>query len=146
VHICKHLCCKFLINCNEICSCNLHSLQGSKASVIKLNLLCINKDWHFGLRVAVTEYVRGGLLKTGFEERTKDRGMIYSGWAPQVEILHHPAVGGFLSHSGWNSVLESICAGIPILSWPMVSEQKLICRSVYNCFKRPNCEVHRGEH
>jgi hypothetical protein len=85
-------------------------------------------------------------LETGFEERTKDRGMIYSGWAPQVEILHHPAVGGFLSHSGWNSVLESICAGIPILSWPMIAEQKLICRSVYNCFKRLKCEAHRGEH
>jgi hypothetical protein len=62
--------------------------------VIKFNLLWINKGWHFGLRVAVTEYVRGALLETGFEERTKDRGMIYSGWAPQVEILHHPAVGG----------------------------------------------------
>ncbi|CAK9856982.1 unnamed protein product, partial [Sphagnum jensenii] len=74
-------------------------------------------------------------LPPGFEERTKDRGMIYSGWAPQVEILHHPAVGGFLSHSGWNSVLESICAGIPILSWPMVSEQKLICRFLVDTAK-----------
>jgi len=114
--------------------------------VIKLNFVCINKDWHFGLRVAVTEYVRGALLETGFEECTKDRGMIYSGCTPQVEILHHPAVGGFLSNSGWNSVLESICAGIPILSWPMIAEQKLICRSVYNCFKRLKCEAHRGEH
>jgi len=114
--------------------------------VIKLNLLWINKGWHCDLRVAVTEYVRRGLLETGFEEHTKDKGMIYSGWTPQVEISHHPAVGGFLSHSGWNSVLESICAGIPILSWPMIAEQKLICRSVYNCFKRLKCEAHRGEH
>ncbi|CAN5961946.1 unnamed protein product, partial [Sphagnum jensenii] len=74
-------------------------------------------------------------LPPGFEERTRDRGMIYLGWAPQVEILHHPAVGGFLSHSGWNSVLESICAGIPILSWPMVSEQKLICRFLVDTAK-----------
>ncbi|KAH9561402.1 hypothetical protein CY35_05G021000 [Sphagnum magellanicum] len=74
-------------------------------------------------------------LPPGFEERTKDRGTIYSGWAPQVEILHHPAVGGFLSHSGWNSVLESICAGIPILSWPMIAEQKLICRFLVDTAK-----------
>jgi len=108
--------------------------------------VCINKGWHFGPRVAITEYVKGGLLEIGFEERTKDKGMIYSGWAPQVEILHHHVVGGFLLHSGWNSVLESICAGIPILSSPMVAEQKLICKSVCNCFKRLKCEAHKGEH
>ncbi|KAH8960809.1 hypothetical protein BDL97_05G016900 [Sphagnum fallax] len=88
----------------------------------------------------VTHGCDGGLpalefLPPGFEECTKDRGMIFSGWAPQVEILYHPAVGGFLSHSGWNSVLESICAGIPILSWPMVSEQKLICRFLVDTAK-----------
>ncbi|KAK6788563.1 hypothetical protein RDI58_012361 [Solanum bulbocastanum] len=43
--------------------------------------------------------------------------------APQVEILGHRAVGGFLSHCGWNSVLEAIVAGVPILGWPMEADQ-----------------------
>lgn len=60
----------------------------------------------------------------------KGRGMCYSGWAPQMQILKHPAIGGFLSHCGWNSVLESTCAGVPFLTWPFNSEQHLDARSV----------------
>lgn len=60
----------------------------------------------------------------GFLERIKGRGMI-CGWAPQVEILAHKAVGGFLSHCGWNSILESLWFGVPIITWPMYAEQQL---------------------
>ncbi|KAH9561405.1 hypothetical protein CY35_05G021000 [Sphagnum magellanicum] len=56
----------------------------------------------------------------------------YDGALPALEFL---PPGGFLSHSGWNSVLESICAGIPILSWPMIAEQKLICRFLVDTAK-----------
>ncbi|KAL5826190.1 hypothetical protein ACOSQ4_017987 [Xanthoceras sorbifolium] len=45
------------------------------------------------------------------------------GWAPQVSILNHKAVGGFLSHCGWNSVLEGIVGGVMILGWPMEADQ-----------------------
>lgn len=51
------------------------------------------------------------------------RGMVIKGWAPQVSILSHRAVGGFLSHCGWNSVLEAIVAGVMILAWPMEADQ-----------------------
>ncbi|KAL7592930.1 hypothetical protein Lser_V15G35437 [Lactuca serriola] len=51
------------------------------------------------------------------------RGIVIKGWAPQVSILSHPAVGGFLSHCGWNSVLEAIVAGVMILAWPMEADQ-----------------------
>lgn len=64
----------------------------------------------------------------GFLERTKERGMVVSTWAPQMRILQHPAVGAFLSHCGWNSVLESIAAGLPILVWPQRAEQKMNAR------------------
>uniref|UniRef100_A0ACD5YZ16 Uncharacterized protein n=1 Tax=Avena sativa TaxID=4498 RepID=A0ACD5YZ16_AVESA len=62
---------------------------------------------------------------TGFEERArvKNRGLVLRGWAPQVSILAHGSTGGFLSHCGWNSVLESLTRGVPILGWPVSAEQ-----------------------
>ncbi|KAK2360305.1 hydroquinone glucosyltransferase [Trifolium repens] len=64
-------------------------------------------------------------LPKGFVERTKEKGFILSSWAPQVEILKQNSVGGFLSHCGWNSILESIQVGVPIVAWPLFSEQAM---------------------
>ncbi|KAF7124721.1 hypothetical protein RHSIM_Rhsim12G0070400 [Rhododendron simsii] len=49
--------------------------------------------------------------------------MVVKGWAPQVSILRHQAVGGFLSHCEWNSLLEGVVAGVMILAWPMEADQ-----------------------
>jgi hypothetical protein len=59
----------------------------------------------------------------GWEERVADRGMLVTAWAPQTAILGHRAVGAFVTHCGWNSVLETVAAGVPVLTWPMVFEQ-----------------------
>ncbi|XVE67950.1 hypothetical protein DITRI_Ditri09bG0029000 [Diplodiscus trichospermus] len=69
-------------------------------------------------------------LGEGFEEKVKERGIVVREWVDQREILMHQSVQGFLSHCGWNSVLESICAGVPILAWPMLAEQPLNARMV----------------
>ncbi|KAM7504822.1 hypothetical protein LguiB_003726 [Lonicera macranthoides] len=65
------------------------------------------------------------LLPQGFLERTKDRGMVVKSWAPQMAVLNHDSVGGFVTHCGWNSVLEAVCAGVPMLTWPLYAEQKM---------------------
>ncbi|CAO2185887.1 unnamed protein product [Urochloa humidicola] len=67
--------------------------------------------------------VRAWLDAEGFEERVEDRGLLVRGWAPQVTILSHPAVGGFLTHCGWNATLEAIAHGVPVLTWPNFADQ-----------------------
>ncbi|KAK1428858.1 hypothetical protein QVD17_17698 [Tagetes erecta] len=67
--------------------------------------------------------VRNIELPKGFEERIEGRGLVVRDWAPQLEVLAHIATGGFMSHCGWNSSMESITMGVPIAAWPMHSEQ-----------------------
>ncbi|KAL3534388.1 hypothetical protein ACH5RR_002849 [Cinchona calisaya] len=67
--------------------------------------------------------VRRAQLPEGFEERIEGRGIIVRDWAPQLEILGHSSTGGFMSHCGWNSCMESISMGVPIAAWPMHTDQ-----------------------
>ncbi|OIW06407.1 hypothetical protein TanjilG_16819 [Lupinus angustifolius] len=62
-------------------------------------------------------------LPKGFEERVEGMGLVIRDWAPQLEILSHPSTGGFMSHCGWNSCIESITMGVPIAAWPIHSDQ-----------------------
>nr|UHH90516.1 UDP-glycosyltransferase [Nicotiana benthamiana]UXR81506.1 UDP-Glycosyltransferase superfamily protein [Nicotiana benthamiana] len=64
-------------------------------------------------------------LPEGFEERVKDVGLVVREWVPQPEILAHSSTGGFMSHCGWNSCIESITMGVPIAAWPMHSDQPI---------------------
>ncbi|KAH7578033.1 hypothetical protein ACOSP7_000857 [Xanthoceras sorbifolium] len=64
-------------------------------------------------------------LPKGFLERTKGRGLVVPSWAPQAQVLSHVSTGGFLTHCGWNSVLESVVNGVPLIAWPLYAEQKM---------------------
>ncbi|KAG9447679.1 hypothetical protein H6P81_013807 [Aristolochia fimbriata] len=73
------------------------------------------------------------------------------GWAPQLEILSHESVGAFLSHCGWNSTVESLTRGVPIIGWPLSAEQfynskmleEILCVSV-EIARTNRSEIHRG--
>ncbi|KAA8545837.1 hypothetical protein F0562_020712 [Nyssa sinensis] len=62
-------------------------------------------------------------MPKGFEKRMAGKGLIIRGWAPQLLILDHEAVGGFMTHCGWNSLLEGMTAGVPMVTWPLFAEQ-----------------------
>ncbi|PWA55712.1 UDP-glycosyltransferase 88B1 [Artemisia annua] len=65
------------------------------------------------------------ILPEGFLDRTKEKGLVVKNWAPQPAILNHDSVGGFVCHCGWNSTLEAVAAGVPMVAWPLYAEQKM---------------------
>ncbi|KAG6626753.1 hypothetical protein I3843_15G067600 [Carya illinoinensis] len=64
-------------------------------------------------------------LPEGFLERTKGVGLVLPSWAPQLMVLRHPSTGAFISHCGWNSILESISHDVPMITWPLYAEQRM---------------------
>jgi hypothetical protein len=65
------------------------------------------------------------VLPEGFLEKTKELGLVWPKRAPQKEILAHASIGGFVTHCGWNSILESLWFGVPMLPWQLDADQHL---------------------
>ncbi|KAL5708258.1 cis-zeatin O-beta-D-glucosyltransferase [Ranunculus cassubicifolius] len=85
--------------------------------------LWVLRDADLGDIYKGSDEVRKNQLPEGFEDRIKGIGLIVRDWAPQVQILAHSSIGGFMSHCGWNSSMESLSMGVPIAAWPMHSDQ-----------------------
>ncbi|XP_022763681.1 7-deoxyloganetin glucosyltransferase-like [Durio zibethinus] len=67
------------------------------------------------------------ILPLEFVSETQGRGIL-AGWCPQEQVLKHPSIGGFLSHMGWNSTIESISSGVPMVCRPFLADQQTNCR------------------
>lgn len=70
------------------------------------------------------------VLPEGFLERVRGRGLVIENWAPQTRVLAHASIGGFVSHCGWNSVMESMKLGVPIIAMAMQLDQPLNAKVV----------------
>lgn len=106
--------------------CNvLYVAFGSQAEISRKQL----EEIALGLeesKVSFLWVVKGNEIGKGFEERVGERGMmVRDEWVDQRKILEHESVRGFLSHCGWNSMMESICSEVPILAFPLAAEQPL---------------------
>ncbi|GAV62624.1 UDPGT domain-containing protein, partial [Cephalotus follicularis] len=102
---------------------------GSYAHVTRTDLVEIanglslsNVSFIWVLRPDIVTSEDADPLPVGFKEEVGDRSMIIP-WCCQIKVLAHPAIGGFLTHCGWNSILESIWCKVPLLCYPLLTDQ-----------------------
>lgn len=106
-----------------VCFGSLCRLSGTQLKEIALALESANQEFIWVVRKM--EEDEEEWLPEGYEKRMEDKGLIIRGWVPQVLILNHEALGGFLTHCGWNSTLEGVAAGVPLMTWPLGADQFL---------------------
>ncbi|KAK6136968.1 hypothetical protein DH2020_029289 [Rehmannia glutinosa] len=82
-------------------------------------------------------------LPGGFQERVNGRGIVWRSWVPQLKILSHDSVGGFLTHCGWSSIVEGLMFGHPLITLPFFVDQGLNSRVVAK--KQLGVEIPRNE-
>ncbi|KAJ4718354.1 Glycosyltransferase [Melia azedarach] len=107
-----------------VCLGSLRNCSAHQMIELGLGLEASKKPFIWVIRKGnESEGLEEWLLEEKFQERIKGRGFLIRGWAPQVLILSHPAIGGFLTHCGWNSILEAVSSGVPMVTWPFFADQ-----------------------
>ncbi|XP_023767042.1 UDP-glycosyltransferase 89B2 [Lactuca sativa] len=101
-----------------ICFGSIERLSEKEMSVLTSALELSNVDFILCVKTSDLKFI-----PSGFEDRMSGRGLIVKGWAPQLVILRHRAVGSFVTHCGWNSTLEGVAAGVMMLTWPLGADQ-----------------------
>ncbi|XP_015865655.2 UDP-glucose flavonoid 3-O-glucosyltransferase 7-like [Ziziphus jujuba] len=124
----EHECLKWLSSKKRnsvvyICFGSLTDFIDAQLMEIAAGLEASGKEFIWVVKKGKNEGVKEEWLPEGYEKRMEGKGLIVRGWAPQVQILDHEAVGGFVTHCGWNSTMEGICAGVPVVAWPVSAEQ-----------------------
>ncbi|KAH9717861.1 UDP-glycosyltransferase 92A1 [Citrus sinensis] len=106
-----------------------NTISSSQTMELAIGLEASAKSFLWVIRPPVGFDLRGEFrserLPEGFEERIEEtkQGLLVRNWAPQLEILSHKSTGAFLSYCGWNSALESLSQGLPMIGWPIAAEQ-----------------------
>ncbi|KAH7834047.1 hypothetical protein Vadar_012193 [Vaccinium darrowii] len=109
-----------------------HGVAGRGFGLVEFACGLANSN-HYFLWIIRPDLVTGdsAMLPLKFVTSTKKKGFI-ARWCPQEEVLNHPSVGGFLTHNRWNSTLESLSAGVPMICWPFLGDQQTNCKYVCN--------------
>ncbi|KAI3798686.1 hypothetical protein L1987_33964 [Smallanthus sonchifolius] len=111
----------------------------SELAELALGLELSGSPFFWALRKPVGPLVE---LPDGFLERTSDRGLVWTSWVPQLQILSHESIGGFLSHCGWSSIVEGLMLGRPLIMLPFLGDQGLNARVLVD--KQVGIEVPRN--
>ncbi|CDO97203.1 unnamed protein product [Coffea canephora] len=106
-----------------VCFGSMSNFNAAQLHEIAKGLEASGQQFIWVVRNCVDEEDSKRWFPEGFEERTKETGLIIKGWAPQLLILGHEAVGAFVTHCGWNSTLEGVSCGVPMVTWPLFAEQ-----------------------
>jgi len=108
-----------------ICFGSMAVFSSAQLLEIAIALEASNQQFIWAVTQTTINEEQNEWIPEGFEEKlnVNGRGLIIKGWAPQVLILDHEATGGFVTHCGWNSLLEGVSAGVPMVTWPLSAEQ-----------------------
>ncbi|KAL0457356.1 UNVERIFIED_CONTAM: UDP-glucosyltransferase 29 [Sesamum latifolium] len=115
-----------------ICFGSEHFLSKEQILEIAKGLELCESNFLWAIRFPVEEEILciEDAFPSGFLDRVKERGLILQKWAPQAKILSCPSIGGFVSHCGWSSIMESMYFGVPVIAMPIKFDQPINARLV----------------
>ncbi|KAL6637643.1 hypothetical protein ACP70R_025215 [Stipagrostis hirtigluma subsp. patula] len=102
------------------------SLDAAQAEELARGLLAAGKPFLWVVRATDEAQLPQGIL----DEATASGAALIVRWSPQLDVLAHPAVGCFVTHCGWNSTLEALSFGVPMVAMAIWTDQPTNARNV----------------